>query len=74
MYSHGSGCEDLFALQGDKKNFLFLLHWNGWSDFEIISEMGKLLLGKTYSGERFRAILALLCIIVIIIFLEMGVS
>ena len=38
-YSHGSGCEDLFALQGDKKNFLFLLHWNGWSDFEIISEM-----------------------------------
>ena len=39
VYSHGSGCEDLFALQGDKKNFLFLLHWNGWSDFEIISEM-----------------------------------
>ena len=26
VYSHGSGCEDLFALQGDKKNFLFLLH------------------------------------------------
>ena len=25
VYSHGSGCEDLFALQGDKKN-LFLLH------------------------------------------------
>ena len=39
VYSHGSGCEDLFALQGDKKNFLFLLHWKGWSDFEIISEM-----------------------------------
>ena len=39
VYSHGSGCEDLFALQGDKKNFLFLLYWNGWSDFEIISEM-----------------------------------
>ena len=26
VYSHGSGCEDLFALQGDNKNFLFLLH------------------------------------------------
>ena len=26
VYCHGSGCEDLFALQGDKKNFLFLLH------------------------------------------------
>ena len=39
VYSHGSGCEDLFALQGDKKNFLFLLHWNGCSDFETISEM-----------------------------------
>ena len=26
VYSHGSGCEDLFALQGDKKKFLFLLH------------------------------------------------
>ena len=26
LCSHGSGCEDLFALQGDKKNFLFLLH------------------------------------------------
>ena len=26
VYSHGSGCKDLFALQGDKKNFLFLLH------------------------------------------------
>ena len=29
VYSHGSGCEDLFVLQGDKKDFFFFTETAG---------------------------------------------